>query len=340
MENLTFLKKYRNKRILVAPLNWGLGHVSRVSVLITHLQTNNEIYLASDGLALEWLAREFPQINAIQLPSYGVQYKHNTMWINILLTSPQLMRAVLQEKAIVRELVKNLNIDLIISDHRLGCYSDICESIVVAHQLHIPFRHPSLSWIASHINRYYLNKYDEVWIPDYQSPELSLSGKLSEPKGIKKYRHIGALTRMKGIPNNHKNDIDICFLLSGPEPSRTQFELKLIEYALNQPGRAMVLIRGTHKPRLEHVDYLQFQEVIDIASQEQVNQRLLRSKYVVCRPGYTTIMDLHKLEKQAIYVPTPGQPEQNYLAEYHLSKGHHQLPQSNISGLHELIVSE
>jgi predicted glycosyltransferase len=39
------------------------------------------------------------------------------------------------------------------------------------------------------------------------------------------------------------------------------------------------------------------------------------SEHILCRSGYTTIMDLTQLQKKAFFIPTPGQFEQKYLAE-------------------------
>lgn len=42
---------------------------------------------------------------------------------------------------------------------------------------------------------------------------------------------------------------------------------------------------------------------------------LNESEIVLSRSGYTSIMDLAKLEKKAFFIPTPGQFEQEYLAK-------------------------
>ena len=48
---------------------------------------------------------------------------------------------------------------------------------------------------------------------------------------------------------------------------------------------------------------------------EQLNTAFNESKMVLCRSGYTTVMDLAKLDKKAFFIPTPGQYEQEYLAK-------------------------
>ena len=47
---------------------------------------------------------------------------------------------------------------------------------------------------------------------------------------------------------------------------------------------------------------------------EKLETLINSSELIISRSGYTTIMDLAKLSKKAIFIPTPGQYEQLYLA--------------------------
>jgi len=49
---------------------------------------------------------------------------------------------------------------------------------------------------------------------------------------------------------------------------------------------------------------------------------LNRARVIVTRSGYTTLMELAELGKRALFVPTPGQSEQEYLARFHRARGH------------------
>jgi UDP-N-acetylglucosamine:LPS N-acetylglucosamine transferase len=53
----------------------------------------------------------------------------------------------------------------------------------------------------------------------------------------------------------------------------------------------------------------------------ELSQALQQTDWVVCRSGYTTVMDLVQLGKKAILVPTPGQTEQEYLGRYLQQQG-------------------
>ena len=66
------------KRILVAPLNWGLGHATRCIPIIRALKAHNfEPVIASDGAALQLLKKEFPDLEHVELPSYNITYPKN-----------------------------------------------------------------------------------------------------------------------------------------------------------------------------------------------------------------------------------------------------------------------
>ena len=54
---------------------------------------------------------------------------------------------------------------------------------------------------------------------------------------------------------------------------------------------------------------------------EQLNTAFNESEMVLCRSGYTTVMDLAKLDKKAFFIPTPGQYEQEYLAKKYKEEG-------------------
>jgi hypothetical protein len=61
------------KRILIAPLNWGLGHATRCIPIINALKAHQfEPIIASDGIALSLLKKEFPDITCLELPSYDI----------------------------------------------------------------------------------------------------------------------------------------------------------------------------------------------------------------------------------------------------------------------------
>ena len=300
------------KNILVAPLNWGLGHSARCIPIINELILNgfNPI-LASDGVALEMLRKEYVDLQILELPSYHIVYAKNGKnfkWI-MLKNSPKMINAILNEKRIVKKWVKQYNLSGIISDNRLGIRSKKIPSVFITHQLNVLTG--STTWITSKLHQNIISKFSECWVPDYKE-KPNLTGKLGHLKNDDlKLEYIGPLSRFefKELPLKY----DLMVLLSGPEPQRTMLEDKLISEVLKFDGKVIfikgVIAKDQIKSQLKNVtlyNYMNSNE-LEIAINE--------SKTVLCRSGYTTIMDLAKLGKKAFFIPTPGQYEQEYLAK-------------------------
>jgi len=329
VNELSFLDSIKGKKILVAPLDWGLGHATRSSRIIDKLKDSNEVQIASSGLALAWLEKRYPTLTNHQIPSYNIRYHYSAMWLNMLLSLPQLAKTIRKERQIVNHLVAKHQFDLIIADHRLGTVSQHCRSVVMAHQIHIPHYNPLIASFASFLNRRFLNRYDEVWIPDYSDPKKSLSGNLSKIQHLKNPRFIGPLSMMESKLDPTEKDIDIAILLSGPEPSRSKVEMQLVNAVKDYPDSRIALIRGSNLPIPEHILKSKvFKTVINLADHQEIEGVLQRSRKIVCRSGYSTIMDLESLGRKAILIPTKNQPEQEYLAKYHSNRGYLSLSES------------
>jgi uncharacterized protein (TIGR00661 family) len=301
-----------NKTILIAPLNWGLGHATRCIPIIKALQEHNYIpIIASDGIALELLRKEFPYLQLLQLPSYQIEYAKNAKnfkW-KLLQNCPKMIEAVLEEKQIIKKWIKKYDIDGIISDNRLGVFSPKVPSVFITHQLNVLTG--STTWITSKLHQYIIKKYVECWVPDVEETP-NLTGKLGHIKKADfKIKYIGPLSRM------HKKETpkiyDLMIILSGPEPQRGFLEKKLKKEMLRYNGK-VVFVKGIvendqKKKQIRNVTYFNFM------NSRQLEQTFNESEMVLCRSGYTTIMDLTKLGKKAFFIPTPGQYEQEYLAE-------------------------
>ncbi len=300
------------KTILIAPLNWGLGHATRCIPIIKALQENNFIpIIASDGIALELLRKEFPYLQVLQLPSYQIEYAKNGKnfkW-KLLQNCPKMIEAVLEEKQIIKKWIKKYDIDGIISDNRLGVFSQKVPSIFITHQLNVMTG--STTWITSKLHQHIIKKYVECWVPDVKETP-NLTGKLGHIKKAGfKIKYIGPLSRM------HKKETskiyDLMVILSGPEPQRGFLEEKLKKEMLRYNGKVVfvkgIIEKDQQKEQIENVTYFNFM------NSRQLEQTFNESEMVLCRSGYTTIMDLSKLGKKAFFIPTPGQYEQEYLAE-------------------------
>lgn len=300
------------KNILVAPLNWGLGHATRCIPIIRALEENGFTpILASDGVALELLKKEFPHLTALQLPSYQIEYpkKASAFLWKMIKSTPKALLAMQAEKKQTAKWVSAYNLCGIISDNRLGVHSKKVPSVFITHQLQVISG--KLTWLTSKLHGFYISKFSECWVPD-NAGSPNLSGKLGHVKQSKQHiRYIGPLSRLE------KKDVPIVYdfmvLLSGPEPQRTLLEEKLTS-ELTGCKEKVVFIKGKIEPRqtVETIGNITFYNFMQAA---QLEKTLNESEIVICRSGYTTLMDLAQLEKKALFIPTPGQFEQEYLAE-------------------------
>lgn len=304
------------KKILVAPLNWGLGHASRCVPIINELLKNNfEPIIASDGDSLALLQKEFPKLRSIELPSYQITYpKSGSFLWHLLKQAPHFLKTMLQEQRLVKLLVAREKLDGIISDNRFGIWHNNIPSVYITHQLNV--MSGFTTFLSSFLHRSIIHKFDECWVPDTQNSELS--GKLSTSKNIKiPVKRLGVLSRFKHLKTTPKYDVTV--VLSGPEPQRSLLE-KLLLIELAQFKGSICFVRGlpleTHT--LKSIEGFTF---FNFLSASDLNEVLCQSKLVIARSGYSTLMDLAVLGKKVFFIPTPGQFEQAYLAEYCQQKG-------------------
>lgn len=321
-ENKDVLDLYKGRRILIAPLNWGLGHATRCTPIIKALSKDNQVSIASDGLALDWLRKEVGSAYHYHLlPSYHVNYDQANPWVNLLKYGPAIRSAISKEQKKTASIIAKEGIDLIISDHRLGVRASGVESILIAHQLTIPHQNSFISNLTSKIQQRYINQFDECWIPDYEQPGDRLSGTMSEPSLKIDKKYIGPLSHMAVYMDrlaNHNSTIDtydVAVILSGLEPARSLLEEKLTTALSQMKDIKAVCVRGTSLPSNSsmHANITYH----DMVSSREVRKIINQSEVVITRSGYSTIMDLHHLKKKAIFIPTPHQPEQAYLAKLH-----------------------
>ena len=314
MNDLSFLKEIRGQRILIAPLNWGLGHAARCIPIIRALLPHNDILLGSDGDALSLLIQEFPQLSYVVLQPHDIHYKDKHFLWGMVKQTPKLISTISQEMSLTSDIVDRFGLSMIISDHRLGCRDKRIRSIIIAHQLQIQTDLKAASFMGTKSNRFFINAFDECWIPDYQSKQLRLSGDLAEPNGIKSHKYIGPLSRLTSL--DRKTTHDIAIVLSGPEPQRSNIEEKLYRCFEGTCWKT-VWVRGSAQKASEGPLKAE-EDVHDLVSATTLNQIINQSKLIIARSGYTTIMDMAKLNKKCILIPTPGQTEQEYLMQ-HLS---------------------
>lgn len=302
---------FSNKRIIVAPLHWGLGHATRCIPIINALKKNNTVAIASDGESLKLLRKEFPSLNSFELPSYNIRYTFDSMMANMIVQGPGSLSTILKENKRAKEIAKKWKADVLISDNRFGFRTDQTENIYITHQLNIPANNPMISNIASRIHHRIINKFDQCWVPDYKGSK-NLAGKLSQVNLKTPTTYLGPLSRMvmETIPIQY----DFTAVLSGPEPQRTKLESFIVEVFSNYPTHRFCLVRGTDQPN-KHKTKATNTETFDLLTTKDLNRILNASSQTICRAGYTSIMDLIQLAKPSILIPTPGQYEQEYLAQ-------------------------
>jgi hypothetical protein len=298
--------------VLVAPLNWGLGHASRCIPIINYfLEQGAIVSIASDGAALELLKGEFPNLNSLELNSSQVVYSSSGFffYLKLILQGRGLEERAKKDEILVESYAKKKHVDLIVSDHRFGAFSKKIKSVIISHQLQ--FKAGLFSRASSFMNAKYHNRYDEIWIPDAEVP-FDLSGVLSHSKQVKvPTQRIGVLSRF--LETESLEDIDYLAVISGPEPLRTSLEKCLITAFQVLSDKKTVIVRGVYNtPTLNDLPNINFYNHL---KSKELNALICRSKLVVCRSGYSSVMDLACLGKKAFFIPTPHQGEQEYLAK-------------------------
>lgn len=306
-----------SKRILIAPLNWGLGHATRCIPIINELLNQNyEVLLGSDGRALELLAKEFPELPAFELPSYNIHYPTQNMILNIAYQVPKIIQAIWAEKRRIKKLVELEKIDIIISDNRFGCYSKKTKNIFLTHQINIKTPLPFFDGIVRFVNYFLIKMFDECWIPDFED-EPNLAGSLSHNIKLRNAKYIGSLSRMEFFKKEKK--YDAIAVLSGPEPQRTFLEKAIFEQ-VRELDLKILIVQGKTE-RMSEVKQIENVKIVSFLTSKELNESIMESEIMICRSGYSSIMDLVKLQKKALLIPTPDQTEQEYLAEILFQKG-------------------
>jgi uncharacterized protein (TIGR00661 family) len=302
------------KKIIVAPLNWGLGHATRcIPIIKVLIQEGFLPVIAGDGSSLSFLKKEFPNLEAIDLPSYHISYRKNLKW-HVVKKYPSIRKAVKEEHKIINQYVKDHpEVVGILSDNRFGVRSYQVPSVYMTHQVNVLAG--IFTRFASFVHQRIIKKFDECWIPDEKDSQCS--GRLSTSQRNLNQKFIGMLSRFE--KKNLDKEIDILVIVSGPEPNRTELEQKIIAKFHNSEWK-VCLVQG--KVEAEQKTHTHGRlTLINYVLSEQLEQLLNSSNYVICRSGYSSIMDLVSLEKQALLIPTHHQSEQEYLARYHHKKG-------------------
>lgn len=304
------MAREQKKHILFCILNWGLGHASRSIPIIKFLIGEGyQVTLASDGVAAELLRKTFPHLELIPLSTYRIVYGKHLLW-NIFKQVPKIFKAIRAEKKHLQIWLAQNRCDLIISDNRYGAFDRTIPSILITHQLNYPGNKLS-QWLSQLMYALFCKPFNEIWIPDHQPP-LALSGILSLNYFIRRKYYIGPWSAMT-VPTHSENlKYDLVLVLSGPEPNRTWLQNAYLELMRRHTLKA-ALITGVTAPPPMSSDRL---SVFGLLTAEDIARVVSQSRVVLSRSGYSSIMDWALWGKPVILIPTPGQPEQEYLARF------------------------
>lgn len=322
-------------KILIAPLNWGLGHASRCVPLIHRLlDEGHEVVIGGDGMSFTLLRKHFPKLRYVYLAPLDLHYSRsgNQTWA-MLKAIPQLLLWRNKDRLMLKAILQEEHFDQVISDNRPGLYNKQVECIYITHQLQIRLT-KTWQWaeaMASRIHARMYTRFNKVWIPDYEDINHSLAGELSHPSNLRlsrkmtAFQYIGPLSRFHS-PITHKPspiNYEVVAVLSGLEPQRTLLEQELIERYSGKEERVLIVQGLVNHPntRIKRGNLT----IVPSMADAELVPALLNARHIIARSGYSTIMDLEALGLLSVgnnkplpvhieLIPTPGQPEQEYLA--------------------------
>ena len=316
------MQEFNNKRLLVSPLDWGLGHTTRCITIIRRLIDNGcVVIVACNATQKKILQQEFPSLEFLHLEGYNISYsKHRLLFpLKLIMQLPKIVLAIRREHTWLQKTISEHKIDLVISDNRYGQYHNKVPSVIITHQLLIKAPFTSLEWMLQQINYSYLNKFSQCWVPDFDGSN-NIAGAMSHPKQLPAVpvTYIGPLARFAKSNAVKDKQYDYCIILSGPEPQRTILEDKLL-LEIPQCHARFILVRG--KPNAAELKPITHVTIKNHLAGTALQAVIESSEYVITRSGYTSVMELLALEKKSILIPTPGQTEQEYLAQQLMQQG-------------------
>ena len=310
------MQNISRKKVLISPLDWGLGHTTRcVTIVRTLLDNDMIVIVACNTEQKTLLQQEFTNIEFIELKGYNITYSKNYKLfpLKLLIQLPKIFLRIIKEHRWLQKAIDKHSIDVVISDNRYGLYSNKIPCIFITHQLTIKAPFAWQEYVLQQINYSFINRFSQCWVPDFEG-ENNIAGILSHPQKLPNIpvHYIGPLARfLKDATVQIR--YQVCIILSGPEPQRTILEDIILQQLLAIPENCL-LVRGkvdadpikTSRPNVtikNHLKGADLQAVIQA------------SEIVIARSGYTSVMELLALQKKSILIPTPGQTEQEYLAK-------------------------
>jgi len=299
--------------VLIGILPWGLGHATRCVPIIEALQKKQFLITIFTGRESYVLLKErFPTTKIVNAYLPPVCLKGNSITLHLLRNLPILLIYWIKSQIFIRKEMKYSGKQVLISDNFPGFYSSKARlNIYITHQIRIINRNLRVSGLFSWLHQQIWKKYDLCWIPD--DPKIRLAGKMSAPPSIK-YRYIGLLSRFNLQKIDNPESKQILILLSGPEPHRTNLETQLIKSMGKLYPKDVTVVRGIAENAGNGMTFPDHWKVFDLLQEIQLEKEIRNAGTIITRCGYTTLMELYQTDARIIFIPTPGQSEQNYLA--------------------------
>lgn len=340
--------KIKSSRVLVAPLNWGLGHATRcVPIIRRLLAEGHEVVIAAEGYPLTFLRREFSHLEYVEFEGLRVKYAGGESQVGAMLRQlPGFLRGIWREHKALEKIVRLYDIQVVISDNRFGLWCRDVYSVYMTHQLMVKMPR-GLEWLESVVwrfHRWFVKHYDECWVPDIEGDD-NLSGDLSHKYPLcRNTKFIGVLSRFSSErvewddvrvdaeSLDLKKEYDVVVVISGPEPHRSNLELEIASmhnsqfyrlqlkdlwFTIHNYDKTLLIIQGLPADDLRLAEHRNGVDYIPHLPTELLQWYMQEAKEIVCRSGYSSIMDLYTIGRKAHLIPTPGQTEQIYLAEIH-----------------------
>jgi uncharacterized protein (TIGR00661 family) len=308
------------KAVCIAPLDWGLGHATRCIPLIHALAALNYcIYIAGEGKQASILREEFPNAVFIPLKGYRIHYAKQKKFLipTILFQVPKIIISIIRENKWLNKISKQHHFDLIISDNRYGFFHKSITSVFITHQLEIQTPYNWLTRLCQNISYHFINKFNACWVADSKPPN-NIAGNLVNTNQLPAIDiwYMNCLSRLQEYvqENEYENEIKFLGIVSGPDPQRAIFE-NILWNSGNDLNYPFVIVAGVPDNKLYNKITLKgtlYHHLIGKALADQINN----AEFIICRGGYTTLLELIPFKKKLILIPTPGQTEQEYLAHY------------------------
>lgn len=333
-------------KVLVCPMDWGLGHASRcIPVINAFRDAGCRVVVASSGPGAGLIRREYKLCDSegpgfpgrrgdghdgaagndwleiIPFPGFSVSYSRHFLFLRLLIQVPAFLYHIYRERVLAGRLVRKAGPDIIVSDNRYGLVHKSVPSVIITHQLRpsLPACLRPFEWLVSRVVRHWIRSFDECWIPDCRNDPAagSLAGGWDRLPAAYFIGWISRFAPLKGTASGYR--YKLMFLLSGPEPQRSMLEDMIIEGMKGRDVRAL-LVRGLPDVPVEW-EKRGGLEIVSFLDSADISRFALLSELMVCRSGYSSVMDLLVMGKGAVLVPTPGQTEQEYLGRWLSRKG-------------------